>query len=197
MQMERGSYLYTISFAVTATLNRVRLNLLTLLKGPLEPVNPVNPIENSSLVSFTFSVSGTYIAGFDTEKQSNVLIFETEKYTRNAIGHENPYNEINVCSQDVGYSCPISKVYPAFTADLDWRIFDEAPLSKIFSSPLFDTERGTPAVYTWDMVTSEGTPEGVLDRKRLGSKRGSLRTTRSLYDSTLFSGARGHRLEAD
>lgn len=131
------------------------------IESLLEPVNPVSPIEieNSSLVYFTFSVSGTYIVGFDTEKQSNVLVFETEKYTRNTIGHENPYSDPDYTCIPEDYSCGTPIIYPAFTADLDWSIFDEAPLSKIFSSPLFDTQSGTPAVYTWDIVTSEGTPE--------------------------------------
>ena len=38
-------------------------------------LEPVDPIENSSLVFVDLSVSGTYLAGFDTEKQAHVLIF--------------------------------------------------------------------------------------------------------------------------
>ncbi len=136
---------------------------------------PVDPIENSSLVfvdensSLVFvdlSVSGTYLAGFDTEKQAHVLIFETEKHTRGTISHTNPYSEVYICLFES--DCPSSIIYPAFTADLDWSIFDEAPLSKLFSSPLFDTQSGTPAVYTWDMVTSEGTPEDYWSERGYG-----------------------------
>lgn len=118
----------------------------------------LDPIEISSMVSIVLSVSGTYIAGFDTEKQSNVLVFETEKHTQITISHENPYSDPDfTCIPE--FECPERIIYPAFTADLDWSIFHDDPLSKLFSSPLFDTQSGTPAVYTWDVVTSEGTPE--------------------------------------
>lgn len=129
-----------------------------------------SPAETASVVSVDLSVSGTYLAGFDTEKQAHVLVFETEKYTRNTIEHENPYNEIYVCPDfaEPGYSCPATIIYPAFTADLDWSIFDEAPLSKLFSSPLFDTQSGNLVVYTWDMVTSEGTVEDYWSERGYG-----------------------------
>lgn len=112
----------------------------------------VDPIANSSLVFIRLLVGGTYIAGYDTEKQSNVLIFETEKPTQVTIYHENPYDESDLtCIPE--YPCDLN-IFPPFTADLDWRIFEDDPLSKLFSSPLFDTETDTPVVYTWDMVTS-------------------------------------------
>jgi len=114
--------------------------------------------ENSSLVSIYLSVGGNYVVGYDTEKQSNVLIFETEKATQVTIYHENPHNEVIICPADL-VGCPPTKYYPAFTADLDWSIFEEEPLSKLFSTPLFDTQTDTPVVYTWDMVTAEGTAE--------------------------------------
>ena len=114
-------------------------------------------IENSSLVFIRLLVGGTYIAGYDTEKQSNVLVFETDMHTEVHIHHENPYSDFNItCIPED--PCDLN-FYPAFTADLDWRVFEDEPLSKLFSTPLFDTETDTPVVYTWDMVTSEGTPE--------------------------------------
>ena len=125
----------------------------------------VDPIENTSGVFVELLVGGTYIAGFDTEKQSNVLVFETEKHTQSTIRHYNPYNETFTCIPEI--ECPF---YPAFTADLDWSIFNDDPLSKLFSSPLFDTQSGTPAVYTWDVVTSEGTPEDYRWTLRLYSQ---------------------------
>lgn len=113
----------------------------------------VDPIANSSLVFIRLLVGGTYIAGYDTEKQSNVLIFETDKHTEVRIDHENPYNKRITClDPDL---CPEPVIYPAFTADLDWRVFEDKPLSKLFSSPLFDTQTDTPVVYTWDLVISE------------------------------------------
>ena len=112
----------------------------------------VDPIANSSYVDIILSVGGTYIAGYDTEKQSNVLIFETDKHTEVHIYHLNPYSVPMTClDADL---CPHPVIYPAFTADLDWRIFEEEPLSKLFSSPLFDTQTDTPVVYTWDFVTT-------------------------------------------
>lgn len=117
----------------------------------------VDPIANSSLVFITFLVDGTYIVGYDTEKQSNVLVFETDKHTEVHIDHVNPYSDFDItCIPED--PCDLN-FYPAFTADLDWSIFEDEPLSKLFSSPLFDTEIDTPVVYTWDMVTSEVTPE--------------------------------------
>ncbi len=131
-------------------------------------LEPVDPIENSSLVFIRLSVGGTYIAFFDTEKQSNVLFFETEKHTQGTIYHENPYTENYTCPAD-GFGCPALKFYPAFTADLDWSIFDENPLSHLFSSVLLDTQIDTPVVYTWDMVTSEGTREDYNTERGWGA----------------------------
>ncbi len=98
----------------------------------------VDPIANSSLVLIRLVVGGTYIAGYDTEKQSNVLIFETDKHTEVLIHHVNPYSEspiICVPTYPIYFPCPEPSVYPAFTSDLDWRIFEDKPLSKLFSSP--------------------------------------------------------------
>lgn len=114
----------------------------------------VDPIANSSFVDILLSVGGTYIAGYDTEKQSNVLIFETDKHTEVHIHHDNPYNEYLICPLVGLGPCPQPIIYPAFTEDLDWSIFDDEPLSKLFSTPLFDTQTDTPVVYTWDLVTS-------------------------------------------
>ncbi len=115
-------------------------------------------IENNSRVYIYLSVGGTYIAGYDTEKQTNVLIFETAKYKRVGIFHDNP----DIDPPPRCYSeepCDPPNIPLVFTEDLDWRIFEDEPLSKLFSTPLFDTQADTPVVYTWDMVTSEGTPE--------------------------------------
>ena len=118
----------------------------------------VDPIANSSLVLIRFILGGTFTAGYDTKKQSNVLIFETDKHTEVVIHHVNPYNEplhhepVPVCLD--ADSCPRSIFYSAFTSDLDWRIFEDKPLSKLFSSPLFDTQTDSPVVYTWDLVTT-------------------------------------------
>ncbi len=146
---------------------------------------PLDPIKNSSLVSITLSVSGTYIAGFDTEKQSNVLIFETEKHAQGTVYHENPYNDDAYCPLDADIYCPPAIFYPAFTAELDWSIFDENPLPQLFSSALLDTETDTPVVYTWDMVTSEGTPEDYYRERGWGAGSDFLPEGASLVRWTL------------
>ena len=125
-------------------------------------LDEVNPIENSAVVFIRLLVGGTYIAGYDIEKQSNVLIFETDKHTDFHIHHVNPYSDFGrICIPELPtpeFPCPQPVIYPAFTEDLDWSVFEDEPLSKIFSSPLFDTQTDTPVVYTWDMVISEDTP---------------------------------------
>ncbi len=140
-------------------------------------------IENSSLVFIRLIVGGTYIAGYDTEKQSNVLIFETEKPTQVTIYHENPYSDFGItCIPE--YPCDLN-FYPAFTADLDWSIFDDEPLSKLFSTPLFDTQIATPVVYTWDTVTSEGTPEDFYLERGWGAGSSFLPEDASLIRRTI------------
>ena len=131
-------------------------------------LEPVDPIKNSALVQISLSVSGTYIAGFDTVKQANVLIFTTKKDMRKEIWHSNPYSDPPFTCIPEDYGCEAPTIYPAFTADLDWRIFEDAPLSKIFASPLFSTERDSPVAYTWDMVTFEGTPEEYWNERGWG-----------------------------
>ena len=133
-----------------------------------EQIAPVNSIEDSSLVFIGLSIGGTYIAGFDTEKQYNVLVFETEKHTQATIYHENPHTGDYVCPADADIECPPSKIYPAFTADLDWSIFEQNPLSQLFSSALLDIQTDTPVVYTWDMVTSEGKLEDYYRERGWG-----------------------------
>ena len=140
-------------------------------------------IENSSLVFIRLLVGGTYIAGYDTEKQSNVLFFETDKPTEVHIHHENPYSDFGItCIPE--FPCNLN-FYPAFTADLDWRIFEDEPLSKLFSSPLFDTQTDTPVVYTWDMVTSEGTPEDFYRERGWGAGSNFLPEGASLIRRTI------------
>ena len=112
----------------------------------------VNTIEDDSIVDIGILVGGTYIAGYDTEKQTNVLVLETEKPTQVSIYHLNPHTDFDTtCIPE--YPCDLI-FYPTFTEDLDWSIFEDEPLSKLFSSPLFDTQTDSPVVYTWDLVTT-------------------------------------------
>ena len=141
-------------------------------------------IENNSLVYLYLFASGNYVAGFDTEKQSNVLIFETDKHTEVHIYHENPYSDPPIlCFPE--NPCPQPNIYPAFTADLDWSIFDDESLSKLFSSPLFDTQTDTPVMYTWDMVTSEGTPEAYYSERGWSTGSSTLPDTPPIIRRTI------------
>ena len=119
----------------------------------LDPNVDFGSIENYPRVEIHFSVGGNYVTGYDTEKQMKVLIFETDKHTAVGIYHKNP-------DRDPPLSCISEEpCYQPNISPLDWHIFEVDPLSKLFLSPLFDIQSDSPVVYTWDMVTSEGTPE--------------------------------------
>ena len=51
--------------------------------------NSATVTDSYAEVSIRIIVGGTYIAGYDTKKQSNVLIFETDKHTEVVIRHFN------------------------------------------------------------------------------------------------------------
>ncbi len=91
-------------------------------------------VRKNSLIYIHLFVVGNYVAGYDSEKQTNVLIFETDKHTAVGIYHENPDSDppLPCIPEEPCYQPDIS---PVFTEDLDWRIFEDAPLSKLFSSP--------------------------------------------------------------
>ena len=126
---------------------------------------PVDPKKNSALVSIELSVNGTYIAGVDRQTHAPVLILKTEAHGDGTVAHWNPYSEPEFhCS----FVCPAPVTYPAFTEELDWRIFQDAALSKLFSSPLFSTPGDRNVVYTWDLGTSEGTPAEFWSERGYG-----------------------------